>query len=77
MVDVILTSPIELTEDELDYISGGAANSGAAAGAVGLVAVAAGVAAAVDNVANNNRVLDNNNIPVTVQANVLGGGIIG
>jgi lactobin A/cerein 7B family class IIb bacteriocin len=71
----LITSPIELTDAELDCVSGGAANSGAAGGAVGLVAVAAGVSAAADNLVNNNNVLDNNNIPVTVQANILGGGI--
>ena len=72
----ILLEPAELTDAELDVVCGGAANAGAAAGAVGLVAVAAGVAAAIDNVANNKHVLDNNDIAVPVQVNILGGGII-
>ena len=75
MTDKMILEPVELSDAELDFVCGGAANSGAAAGAVGLVGVAAGVAAAVDNVANNNNVLNNLNIPVAVQLNILGGGI--
>lgn len=76
MTEQKLLEPVELTDAELDFVCGGAANSGAAANAVGLVSVAAGVSAAADNLLNNNHVLTNNNIPVTVQANILGGGIV-
>src|SRR5215218_8769697 len=61
-----------LTDAELDAVAAGA-NAGAASGAVGLVAVAAGVAAAIDNV--DVDVLNNNNIPVNVRVNLLGGSI--
>lgn len=72
MSDMILTSPVELTDAELDCVSGGA-NAGAASNAVGLVAVAAGVAAAIDHVSVT--ALNNNNIPVSVRVNLLGGSV--
>lgn len=75
MSKMTLTTPIELTDAELDLISGGQANSNPAANARGLVSVAANVSAAADNVANNLRVLNNPNIPVAVQVNILGGGV--
>ena len=40
-----------------------------------MVAVAADVSAAADNLVNNNHILTNNNIPVSVRANILGSSI--
>jgi len=64
MAEMKIAAPVELSDAELDLVTGGA-NPGQgvanAAGAVGLVAVAAGVGAniAVDHVLNNNEVVKN------------------
>jgi transketolase len=63
MADMNISKPVELTDAELDLVTGGAGQGVAnAVGAVGgLAAVAAGVGAniAVTNVANNNEVVKN------------------